>query len=459
MTDKEDEARSDPISGGEGEPPRERELRLNMGPAHPAMHGIIQIKLQLAGETVTNADVEIGYLHRAFEKHCENVPYTQCFPYTDRLNYVSPFINNVGFALAVEKLFGIETPPRCRYIRVLMSEISRVADHLTCIGASAMELGAFSAFLYMMKAREYLYELLEDFCGARITVSAVRVGGLKADLPAGFDEKAKKAFREVRGVLREIDLLLTKNRIFVDRLKGTGIISKEEAVSYGITGPILRACGVPYDVRRTDPYLVYDELDFEIPTGEGGDNYDRYLVRMAEMEQSMRIAEQCLEKMPGGAVMVDPGGRTVEPAFLVDEAKRGRTEGVLSIALENSPNLEGSEKRYAGGINADEEGITLPPKEETYSSIEGMMRHFKLVMSGHGIRPPSGEVYQAVEGGNGELGFYIVSDGSDRPYRVKCRPPCFFPMAALHRMIEGGMVSDIIATFGSINMIGGELDR
>ena len=302
-------------------------MTINMGPSHPAMHGIVRIILQLDGEVVKGAELEIGYLHRAFEKHAESVPYTQVVPYTDRLNYVSPFINNFGFAQCVEKLLGIEITERCKYIRTILSEISRVTDHLTCIGASAMEIGAFTVFLYMMKAREYLYELVEDVAGARIMPTYVRMGGVKADLPDGFKERAFQSFRKTRDVLKECDELLTKNRIFMDRMVGIGVISKEDALSYAFTGPMLRASGIPYDVRRAYPYLAYDQLDFEIPIGENGDNYDRYLVRMEEMEQSMRIAEQALEKIPGGAIHVDPQNvPMIDPATTVDEAKMGRVE-------------------------------------------------------------------------------------------------------------------------------------
>ncbi len=437
-----------------------KHMFLNMGPSHPAMHGIIRIILELDGETVVNSEVEIGYLHRCFEKHAENSTYNQVIPYTDRLNYVSPLINNVGYALAVEKLLGIEVPERCKYIRVIMSEISRITDHLTCIGASAMELGAFTAFLYMIKARELLYELIEAVTGARLTISYTRVGGVKADLPEGFAQRTKQAFAKVREILDEVDKLLTRNRIFMDRMKGVGVISKEDAISYGFTGPLLRALGVEYDVRKANPYLVYDRLDFKIPLGSNGDNYDRYLVRMAEMEQSMRIVEQALEQIPSGPINVDHRGEIlIQPADMVDRAKLGQTKDLLITEIPLSPNLEGSEEKVYPAINANEKRVVLPPKEETYGNIEGLMNHFMLIMDGWGIRPPKGEVYFPVEGANGELGFYIISDGTDKPYRVRVRPPCFQLTAALPKMINGGMVADIIPTFGSINMIGGELDR
>src|SRR5881398_1115406 len=436
-----------------------RDMLLNIGPAHPAMHGIIRIVAKLEGERIQEADVEIGYLHRGFEKMSETVDYNGVIPYTDRLNYVSPLINNMGYCMTVEKLLGISVPERCHYVRVILSEISRITDHLTCIGASAMELGAFTVFLYMIKAREFLWELVEDVTGARLTISYGRGGGGGADLPEGFSEQCAKAFEETREVLDEVHRLLTGNRIFMDRMIGVGALSREETIAYAITGPLLRAAGVPYDVRRAQPYDVYDRLEFEIPTQKDGDNYSRYLVRMAEMEQSMRIVEQALAMIPGGPINVDFEGRPVDPAWYVDRGKQGKTEGLLLVPITLSPNLQGQERPELRRVNAPDKRIVLPPKETTYGSIEGLMNHFMLIMEGFGIRPPQGEAYVAVEGANGELGFYVVSDGSDRPYRVRCRPPCLPPMAALHRMIEGGMVADLVPTFGSVNMIGGELDR
>ena len=432
---------------------------LNMGPAHPAMHGIIQLLLELDGERVVDTHVEIGYLHRGFEKESERGPYNNVIPYTDRLNYVSPLINNFGYCLAVERILEIEATERCRYIRVIMSELSRITDHLTCIGASAMELGAFTVFLYMIKAREWLWELIESVTGARLTISYGRVGGVKADLPAGFAEQTRKALEDVRRVLLECDTLLTRNRIFVDRMQGTGVITKERAISYGITGPFLRATGVALDTRKSQPYFVYDRLAFDIPTGEHGDNYDRYLVRMEEMEQSMRIVEQALAQIPAGPINVDATGNILPADVMVDEAKMGRVAGFKQVRVQLDPTLEGSTRGYHSAVNADEKRAVLPPKEDTYGNIEGLMHHFKLIMLGHGICPPTGEYYSAVEGANGELGFYVVSDGSDRPYRVRVRPPCFTIMAALPELLAGDMLADIVPTFGSVNMIGGELDR
>jgi NADH-quinone oxidoreductase subunit D len=435
-------------------------LLVNIGPSHPAMHGIVRIFAELDGEQLIKTDVEIGYLHRGFEKHCEAGPYNNAMPYTDRLNYVSPLINNFGYASAIEKLLGIEVTERCQYIRVIMSEISRITDHLTCIGASAMELGAFTVFLYMIKAREYLWEVVEAVTGARLTISYGRVGGVKADLPPDFATQVQRAFAETRTVLEEVHKLLTGNRIFMDRMKRIGVISRADAISYAITGPLLRACGVPFDVRRATPYWVYPRLDFEIPVGEVGDNYDRYLVRMAEMEQSMRIVEQALGQIPGGPVNVDFEGRPfTPPAEYVDRGKLGKTGGLLLTPIKLSPNLRGQERPFHQAVNAPDRRAVLPPKETTYGSIEGLMNHFMLIMEGFGIRPPRGEAYFAAEGANGELGFYVVSDGTDRPYRVRCRPPCLPPTAALPRMLEGSMMADLVPTFGSINMIAGELER
>jgi NADH-quinone oxidoreductase subunit D len=447
------------LGEGSGTGSGSQNLHVGVGPAHPAMHGIIRITAELDGEVIVRADVEIGYLHRAFEKDCEVGGYNNAIPFTDRLNYVSPLINNFGYCAAVEKLLGIDVTERCKYIRVIMAEISRICDHLTCIGASAMELGAFTVFLYMIKAREFLWELVEDVTGARLTISYGRVGGVKADLPDGFASSVAKAFKQTREVLDEVHRLLTGNRIFMDRMVGVGTLSREETIAYAITGPLLRAVGVPYDVRRAQPYDVYDRLEFQIPTQKDGDNYARYLVRMAEMEQSMRIVEQALALIPGGPLNVDFEGRPIDPASYVDLGKQGKTEGLLLLPITLSPNLRGSERPAHERVNAPDKRVVLPPKETTYGSIEGLMNHFMLIMEGFGIRPPQGEAYVAVEGANGELGFYVVSDGTDRPYRVRCRPPCLPPMAALHRMIEGEMVADLIPTFGSVNMIGGELDR
>ena len=437
-----------------------RDMFLNMGPAHPAMHGIVRILARLDGETVLGAEVEIGYLHRAFEKSCEVGGYNQAIPYTDRLNYVSPIINNVGYAMAVEKLFGITTPERCQYILTLMSEISRITDHLTCIGASAMELGAFTVFLYMIEAREFLYDLLEEVTGARLTVSYGRIGGVKADLPDGFEQGCREAIERVRKIIGECHGLLTKNRIFIDRMSDVGVISSERALAYAFTGPMLRSTGVDYDVRKAQPYLVYDRMDFVVPLGTNGDNYDRYLVRMEEIEQSCRIIEQCLDQIPPGPIFTDLTGEPIETERMLELAKHKESfKDLCDVKVDIAPTLQGSERIFRDVVGTDDRRAFLPPKEEVYENIESLMNHFKLVMFGHGIEPPKGEAYQAVEGANGELGFYVVSDGSGQPYRVRCRGPCFNFLAALHEMLIGDMVADVVPTFGSVNMIGGELDR
>lgn len=387
----------------------EETMELQMGPSHPATHGTIKFNLKLQGEKVLDCDVEVGFLHRGFAKSCEQATWTQVIPYTDRLNYASPLINNVGYAMTVEKLLGIETPARCRFIRVIASELSRIFDHLTCCGMSASEIGAITVGFYMMEARELVMRIIEAVTGARLTVTYVRIGGVKHDLPHDFDEGVCRAFEKIRKILADCDRLLSRNRIFIDRMSDVGVISKENALAYGLTGPLLRATGVLYDVRKAHPYLVYDQMEFEVPLGTRGDNYDRFVVRIQEIEQSMRIVEQALRNMPPGPIMLE------DPR------------------------------------------IALPEKDKVYNSIEGLMNHFKIIMEG--IKVPAGEVYFAVEGGNGELGFYIVSDGGGRPYRIRVRPPSFIGMSAFREMIKGYTVADIVPTFGMINMIGGECDR
>ena len=436
-----------------------KNMLLNVGPSHPAMHGVIRLITELEGETVVSVEAEIGYLHRAFEKSSENSSWNQVMPYTDRLNYVSPLINNFGYCGAVEKLLGIEITERCQYIRVLMSEISRITDHLTCIAASAMELGAMTAFLYLMKAREYLYDIVEEVTGARLTVSYGRIGGIKADLPHGINEKLEPALRKCEKEMNEVDRLLTRNRIFVDRTRDIGILTKENAISYAINGPLGRSAGINYDVRKAFPYFAYDRIEFDVPLGDRGDNYDRYLVRMEEMRQSIRIIRQVMKDIPGGPISVDSEGKVLPSTDLIDEAKLGHTAGFVNVTSTVEPTLQGSERPFHKRVMTDDKKVALPNKGDTYGNIEGLMNHFKLIMESHGIQPPQGDTYFPVEAANGELGFYIVSDGKDRPYRVRVRPPCFFAMAGLHTMLEGYMVADIVATFGSINMIAGELDR
>ncbi len=385
-------------------------MRLNMGPSHPAMHGTIRMVIDLDGETLINLDVQPGYLHRGFEKSCERGTWAQVFPYADRLNYVSPMLNNVGWALAVEKLLGIEVPERCQYYRVILGELARIADHFTCNGASAMELGAFTPFLWLLKVRDWVWDILERETGARMTHSFGRIGGMAAPPTATFKDDVLRLIPEVHKVVKETEIMLLRNRIFLDRMQGVGVLTKEQALSYGVTGPMARSTGIPYDVRKDHPYLVYDRFDFDVPVGEDGDNWDRFMVRLEEIRQSVRIIEQAVEQMPDD-----------------------------------------------GPINVDDPRIIFPEKSDVYTTIEATIAHFKLVMEG--LRTPKGEVYSFTEGGNGELGFHIVSDGSGTPYRVRVRPPCWYNLAASREMLLGGMIADIIPTFGSVNMIGGECDR
>jgi len=417
------------------------------------MHGAVRIMLELDGERILNSEVEVGYLHRGFEKTCENRTYFNLLIYTDRLNYVSPLINNVGYVMTVEKLLGLQVPERARVIRILMSELSRVSDHLTCLAAMAMECGAFTVFLYKMKAREFLWDVIEATTGARMTTSYIRVGGVRADLHPDYEAAVKKGVGETRKVLKDVHGLLDKNKIFLNRTRDVGTMSPENAVNFGWTGPALRSTGIAYDVRKAHPYLGYDRLDFEIPTGERGDNFDRYMVRMREMDQSLRIIEQCLACLPKAKPQVLAEG--MEPAEAVRAARTRKPDRPIKL----SPNLEGAEKAVADGILSGDRRYVLPPKEDAYTSIEGLISHFKYFMKGHGIRPPKGEAYFSVEGGNGELGYYIVSDGTDRPYRLHLRAPCLPLLASLEELIRGRYVADVIPTFGSMNIILGELDR
>jgi len=428
-------------------------LLINMGPSHPAMHGTVRLRLELDGERVRNADVEVGYLHRGFEKTCESRTWFNLLIYTDRLNYVSPLLNNLGYATAVEKLCGLEVPERAQWIRVLLGELSRVSDHLTCLAAMAMETGAFTAFLYNMKAREFLWDVIEQTTGARMTTSYIRVGGVRADLHPGCEEAVRRGVAETRKVIKDVRGLLDKNPIFLGRTRDVAAMGRDDAVSHGWTGPALRSTGVAYDVRRAYPYLTYDRLSFDIPVGDRGDNYDRYFVRMAEMEQSLRIIEQCLDPLRRARPAAGPDA--LEPAEAI---RRARTTPP-DVPVRLSPNLEGAEQRVLGDIQSADPRFAFPGKEAAYGTIEGLIAHFQYFMKGHGLRPPAGEAYAAVEGGNGELGYYLVSDGTDRPYRLHLRAPCLHVVSALAGLIKGRLLADIIPTFGSMNMIGGELDR
>jgi NADH-quinone oxidoreductase subunit D len=386
-----------------------RNMVVNLGPSHPAMHGTVRMKVELDGETIVKVDTEIGFLHRGFQKSCENVTWTQCIPYTDRLNYVSALGNNFGFLHAVEELMGLEIPERAKYIRVIGAELHRICDHLTATGALGLELGAFAAFLYGVEARELLWDRVTELTGARLTTNFGRIGGLNRDMPPTWPALVEKTLLKTEELVGEVDELLTRNRIFVDRCRGTGIITTQDALDFGFTGPCLRANGVKYDVRKAKPYWVYDRLDFDVPVGVNGDNYDRYLCRSAEMHQSIKMIRQCFKEMPEGPVIIDDWR------------------------------------------------IALPPKTEVYSTIEGVMAHFKLVMEG--VQVPPGEVYSCTEGANGELGWYLRSDGTGRPYKVHVRAPGFHILSGVNKMIEGRMLADLVPTFDTINMIGGEVEQ
>jgi len=384
-------------------------MALNIGPAHPATHGALRFLVELDGETITKASTEIGYLHRAFEKHAEHSTWSQVIPYTDRLNYCSSLMNNVGYCFAVEKLLNIEIPDRAKFIRVIVAELGRIMDHLICVGTSAVDLGALSNFWYFYNVREQIYDFTERLCGARLTTNYTRIGGVMRDLPPDFDSGMRKVLKSLDRAVRDVTRLLERNRIFIDRTQGVGAVSKEDAISWGFTGPCLRASGVPYDIRKAQPYYYYDTFDFEIPVGTTGDTYDRLMLRVEEIRQSQKIIEQALDRIPEGPILV------------------------------NDPK------------------VALPPKEKVYGSIEGLMNHFMLLVDG--IKPPKGEIYAATEAANGELGFYIISDGGARPYRIHCRPPCFPICAAYGKMVEGGMIADAVAVLGSLNIVVGELDR
>jgi NADH-quinone oxidoreductase subunit C/D len=382
---------------------------INIGPAHPATHGTLRFMAILSGEIIEKMDVEIGYLHRCFEKMCETHNYNQIIPYTDRLNYCSAPINNNAWCRTIEKALGVTVPPKAQMMRVILDEFSRIIDHIVCVSTNAVDLGGLTNFWLGFAAREKVYDLFEKLCGARLTVSLSRIGGMGFDFPDGWVDQARETLNAIRQAHYEIDLLCTKNRIFVRRMVGTGQIDKESAVNWGFTGPCLRSTGVPLDMRVYAPYYGYDQMKFDVPVGSRGDNYDRYMCRMAEILESVKIIEQCLDNIPSGPIDID------------------------------DPN------------------IVLPSKRNVYGNIEGLMNQFMMVING--VKVPAGEIYQGYEAANGELGFYVVSDGSGKPYRVKCRPPCFAVFQAIAEMCEGDMLADIVATLGTINIIAGELDR
>ena len=391
---------------------------LNMGPSHPATHGVLRIVLELDGEVITKADPDVGYLHRGDEKIAENMTYTQFIPYTDRLDYLAPLANNVAYALAVEKLLGIhdQLPPRCQYIRVMCCELARISAHLLGLGAFAMDTGAITVFLLTFTEREKIYNLAEAASGARLTNSYTRIGGLMRDVPPNWVDMIRVFLKEFAVALDEANTLLTRNRIWVDRLRDLGVVSKEMAIDYALSGPNLRGSGVEFDLRKNQPYLCYKDLDFDIPVGTVGDCYDRYLVRQEELRQSMRILRQCLQKIPGG---------------WANESKEP--------------------------VNVADGKITLPSKQKVLTSMEELIHQFMLVTEG--VNCPPGEIYFGHENPKGELGFYINSKGGGTPYRLKIRAPSFVNLSIIGELFPGAMISDVPVILGSLDFVMGESDR
>jgi len=384
-------------------------IELNLGPQHPATHGVLRIKLHLDGEMIIKAEILIGYLHRGTEKIMENVNYIQAMVWTDRMDYLAPILNNFGYILAVEKLIGITPPLRGEYIRVILAEFSRIASHLVWLGTHLLDLGFMTPFMYAFREREKILDLLEEVTGQRMNNSFFRIGGVAADLPDGWEERALNFLESFEKNLGEIEKMVYENEIFILRTKNVGILPLELAIELGVTGPPLRGSGIPYDIRKFFPYSSYDHFEFKIPTGEIGDVYDRFYVRMEEMKQSSKIIKQAIKNLPPGDV-------------LLNDFK-----------------------------------IVPPSKEKVYNSIEEMIHHFKIISEG--IRVPKGEVYASCEGARGELGFYIVSDGTAKPYRVRIRPPSFYNLQALEHILPGNLIQDAIAIIGSFDPVLGEIDR
>ena len=384
-------------------------MLLNVGPSHPASHGTIRNFVAMEGETITACVTEIGYLHRGFEKACEHHTYSQIIPYTDRLNYCSAILNNIGYSKAVEEMLGIEITPRAKMIRVIIGELSRILDHLVCNAANMVDLGGLTNFWYLFAPRDMAYDLLSKLTGARLTNTYTRIGGLEFDLYDGFSEDLAVFLKETEIAINDALSLIAHNKIFLDRTQDVGVIKADFAMQYGITGPNLRAAGVAHDLRKDKPYYGYENFDFDIVVGSHGDVYDRMMCRFEEMRQSMRIIKQAMNELP------------------------------------------------TGPINVIAPGILLPSKKDVYGNIEGLMNQFKLTFEG--IKVPKGEYYSSTEAANGELGFFIVSDGSGRPYKVKCRPPCFYALSAFSKIVEGGMLADAVVTMASMNFIAGEFDR
>lgn len=384
-------------------------MLVNIGPQHPATHGVLRLVVELEGETVKRVIPHIGYLHSGFEKLGEYRHYNQIIPLTDRTDYLAPMANNVAFAMAAEGLMGIEITERCRLLRVIACEMSRIISHLVWAGTTGIDLGAFTPFLWMFEERERIYNLQEAWTGARLTTSVSRVGGMMADVPDGWEAGLRDFTRTFPKVLNEVDTMFTRNGIWCGRTQGVGVMSAEDAINYSLSGPMLRASGVDYDVRKDRPYLGYDEFDFDVPVGEHGDIYDRYRVRLEEMYQSVRILDQALDKLKPGP------------------------------------------------INVSDPRVILPPKSKAMSDMEAMIFHFKQVMEG--VKPPAGEYYCGVENPKGELGYYLVSDGTAKPVRWRIRPPSFLNLAALPKLCEGALLSDVIAINASVDIVMGEIDR
>jgi len=382
---------------------------LNMGPQHPSTHGVLRVILELDGEVVVKATPDIGFLHRGLEKLAESKTYHQCIPLTDRLDYVAGMSNNLAYVLAVEKLLGLEVPPRAQALRVLLSELQRISSHLLWLGTHAHDIGAMTPLFYAMRERDEILFLFERVCGSRLTPSYLRVGGLAQDLPEGFEEKCREFTQTFNAHVDEYETLLTRNQIWMNRTQGVGVISTEEAINWGLTGPNLRASDGNWDLRKAFPYSGYEKYEFVVPTGKNGDVYDRYMVRMMEMRQSNEIVRQVLDKMPGGPVI------------------------------------------------AQDPKVIYPPKDRVQESIESLIHHFHLASDG--FPAPAGDVYASIESPKGELGFYLVSDGTNKPWRFRVRPPSFVNLSALAVMVQGRLISDVVAVIGSIDIVLAEIDR
>ncbi len=393
-------------------PEKEYLWTLNFGPQHPATHTTLRLVLTLDGETVVNAVPHIGYLHSGFEKLGEHLDFNQYVTIVDRMNYISPLANEIAWHHAVEKLLGIELTPRCKYLRTILAELMRLHDHLLNVGTTGLDLGAFTAFLYAFYQREKIYDIVESASGQRFHTSYTRVGGVMFDVNNAWVDKIRDFLKGFMPVHAEVHRLLTRNRIFIDRIKGVGYLSHEDAISMGVTGPLARASGVLRDLRKDEPYLAYPDLDFKVVASKDGDCYGRYLVRMQEMLESVKIIEQCLENIPAGPVNIDAETHIVPPA-----------------------------------------------KPAVYRSIEGLIQHFEVMMPNRGYDTPRDEIYAATESPNGELGFYIVGDGTTRAYRARTRPPSYIHFAVFPHIIKGHQLSDVVAVLGSLNIIAAELDR